>query len=154
VPCKACDCEIAFRCLYNREVKASIPIANRVLEKILSHARAEAPLECCGLLAGRDGVIAQVFPAKNALASKTAYEIAPAQLFEIFRTLRAQQLDLLGIYHSHPNSENAPSPTDIAGANYPDTPYFIISLMPGAQNPIRAFQISDSRVTELTISVA
>jgi proteasome lid subunit RPN8/RPN11 len=153
VPCKAWDCEIAFRCLYNWEVETSIPIAKRVLEKMLSHARAEAPLECCGLLAGRDGVISEIFPAKNALASKTAYEIAPAQLFEIFRTLRAQQLDILGIYHSHPHSENAPSPTDVTGANYPDTPYFIISLLPGAQNPIRAFQISDSRVTELTISV-
>ena len=121
---------------------------------MLSHARADAPHECCGLLAGRDGVITQDFPAKNALASKTAYEIAPAELFEIFRTLRARQLDLLGIYHSHPHSENAPSPTDVTGANYPDTPYFIISLLPGAQNPVRAFQISDSRVTELTIIVA
>lgn len=120
---------------------------------MLSHARAEAPLECCGLLAGHNGVISEIFPAKNALASNTAYEIAPAQLFEIFRTLRARQLDLLGIYHSHPQSENAPSPADIAGANYPDTPYFIISLLPGAEIPIRAFQISDWRVTELTISV-
>lgn len=120
---------------------------------MLARARAEAPLECCGLLAGRDGVITQVFPAKNALARKTAYEIAPAELFEIFRTLRARHLDLLGIYHSHPHSENIPSPTDIAGANYPDTPYLIISLLPGAQNPLRAFQIRDSRVTELTISV-
>lgn len=120
---------------------------------MLSDARAVAPLECCGLLAGRDGVISEIFPAKNALASKTAYEIAPAELFEIFRTFRARQLDLLGIYHSHPHSENSPSPTDIAGANYPDTPYFIISLAPCAQNPVRAFQISDSRVTELAVSV-
>jgi len=132
----------------NAVVKVSAPL----VEKMLEHARRESPLECCGILAGRRGVIEELIPATNALASKTAYEIAPAELFEIFRELRARHLDLLGIYHSHPHSENVPSPTDIAGANYPDTPFFIISLLPGAQNRVRAFQISDSRVTELTIS--
>lgn len=134
-------------------MQAPVRIAKRVFEEILEHARAEAPLECCGLLAGPHGVISEIYPTKNALASKSAYEIAPAELFEVFRTLRARHLDLLGIYHSHPHRENAPSPTDIAGANYPDTPYFIISLLPDVQNPVRAFQFSGSRVTELMVSV-
>jgi len=132
-------------------VKDGLKISHGIIERMLAQAHSEAPLECCGLIAGRDGVISEIFPAKNVLASKSAYEIAPAELFEVFRTLRARHLDLLGIYHSHPHSENVPSPTDIAGANYPDTPYLIISLLPGAQSPVRAFQIRDSRVSELRI---
>lgn len=116
-----------------------------------AHSRAEAPLECCGLLAGREGKITETFPTRNALRSRFAYEIAPAELFAVFRELRARGLDLLGIYHSHPHSENAPSPTDIAGAFYPDTPYFIISLLPDTPRPVRAFQIGKGSVTELEI---
>lgn len=134
-------------------MKDRLKISQAIIECMLAHARAEAPLECCGLLVGRDGLIEEIFPTKNALASKTAYEIAPAELFEMFRALRSRQLELLGIYHSHPHSENVPSPTDIAGANYPDTPYVIVSLLPGTQNPVRAFQIRDSQVSELRINV-
>jgi proteasome lid subunit RPN8/RPN11 len=42
--------------------------------------------------------------------------------------IRAARLELLGIYHSHPEGENKPSPTDIARAFYPDAAYFIISV--------------------------
>lgn len=116
-------------------------------------ARAEAPSECCGLLGGRDGLISEIFPAKNALASNSAYEIAPAELFSIFREMRTKGLEHLGIYHSHPHSGNAPSPTDIASAFYPDTPYFIISLLADAPHPVRAFLIQEGAVTELEIAL-
>lgn len=118
---------------------------------MLALARTEAPLECCGLLAGISGKIAGIFRANNALASKSAYEIAPAELFELFRTLRERRLDLMGIYHSHPHSQNVPSPTDIQNAFYPETPYFIISPEVCADRPIRAFQIREGSVTELEI---
>ena len=118
---------------------------------MLEHARNESPLECCGLLAGRDSIATEIFPAANALKSRAAYEIAPAELFRIFREMRAKGIEHLGIYHSHPHSDNAPSPTDIAGAFYPDTPYFIISLLLDAPHPVRAFLIREGAVTELQI---
>lgn len=96
-------------------------------------------------------MITNVFPARNALASATAYEIAPKELFTLFGDIRAQALSFLGIYHSHPHSENIPSPTDIARAYYPDAVYFIISSQARAPKPIRAFRIRDDEVIELVV---
>lgn len=103
------------------------------------------------MLGGRDGTITTGFTARNALASATAYEIAPQQLFEIVREIRSQNLEFLGIYHSHPKTENVPSPTDIARAYYPEAIHFIISPKPDAPEPIRAFRISDGIFTELDV---
>lgn len=128
-----------------------IRIHAEILNKMLEHARSEPRIECCGLLAGRDGVITHIFPATNALASATAYEIAPKELFQLFRALREQGLTHLGHYHSHLASESYPSPTDIEQAGYPDHAYFIISLPAGTANPIRAFSIHDGIVRELNV---
>jgi proteasome lid subunit RPN8/RPN11 len=59
----------------------------------------------------------------------------------------------LGQYHSHPATENFPSPTDIEQACYPDQAYFIISLRPDAPIRIRAFSIRDGAVQEIEILV-
>jgi proteasome lid subunit RPN8/RPN11 len=131
-----------------------IRLARNVVVEILNHARSNPGEECCGLLAGRDGVIAQAFPAQNvAEHAATAYEIAPKELFRIMREIRAVALELLGIYHSHPNGYNQPSPRDVERAYYPDAAYFILSPRADAPEPIRAYSISDGRWTELEIKI-
>jgi proteasome lid subunit RPN8/RPN11 len=132
-------------------VVEAVHIRAEILKGMLDHARREAGLECCGLLAGRDGVITAIFPATNALASATAYEIAPQELFQFFRAFRAAGLTHLGHYHSHPSTENVPSQTDIEQAGYPDHPYFIVSPRADAARPVRAFSIRDGVVSELEI---
>ena len=126
-------------------------ITRSVLQKMLEAAREDSSRECCGLIAGRAGVVTTIFVAPNTLSSATAYEIAPQELFKIFHEIRAQNLDFLGIYHSHPQLENIPSPTDIARAYYPDAIYFIISPKPDAPKPIRAFRIRGGNVTQLLL---
>jgi len=120
-----------------------------------AHVEREREVECCGLLAGRGGIISVIFAAANAAEnSSTSYEIAPRDLCRIMREIHASGLELLGIYHSHPRGENFPSSRDIERAYYPETPYFILSLLPGAGIPVRAFSIRDDVVTELSIEVA
>ena len=125
----------------------------QIVDEMLRLARSEPRVECCGLLAGVDGVITKIFPAKNALASPTAYEVAPQELFPLFRQMREEGLEHLGIYHSHPATENFPSPSDIELAGYPNLAYFIISPLPAAPNPVRAFFIRDGQVEELEIAI-
>jgi proteasome lid subunit RPN8/RPN11 len=67
--------------------------------------------------------------------------------------MRSEGLDHMGIYHSHPASENAPSPRDIEQSYYPHEAYFIISPEPGAPRAVRAFSIRDSHVEELEIEI-
>lgn len=131
----------------------------RIRREIVAAMRAEAAKtpeqECCGLLAGRSGIIGAIFPARNACANPaTGYEIAPRELFQLMREMRALGLQLLGIYHSHPRGENRPSRSDIEQAFYSDTPYFILSASPDAPQNVRAFLIRDSQVIELQIQLA
>jgi proteasome lid subunit RPN8/RPN11 len=130
-----------------------IRVRTEILEEMLRHARSEPGLECCGLLAGLGGVITKIFPAKNVLASPTAYEVAPQELFQLFRRMREEGLEHLGLYHSHPSGENVPSPRDIEQAYYPHEAYFILSPQTGAPHPVRAFSIREGHAQDLEIVV-
>ncbi|HVA16442.1 MAG TPA: M67 family metallopeptidase, partial [Candidatus Dormibacteraeota bacterium] len=90
-------------------------------------------------------------PARNVLESATAFEIASAELFQLMRQIRGEDLEMLGIYHSHPRGENRPSPRDIESAFYSEAAYFIVSPLDDAVQPVRAFSIRDGRFTELQI---
>jgi proteasome lid subunit RPN8/RPN11 len=129
----------------------TISVCTPVLAELLAEGRRDPQHECCGLLAGRDDVISLLLPAQNALNSATAFEIAPRELFTLFRSIRADGLELLGIYHSHPRGENAPSPRDVAAAYYPAAAYFILSPRVDSAHPIRAFRIRDGQVGELSV---
>ena len=132
----------------------AIQIRQQCLDEMLSDVRSAPLQECCGLLAGREGTITRIFAAANAASdSERNYEIAPQELFRLMRDIRAAKLELLGIYHSHPNGKNEPSARDIELAYYPDTAYLILSPLADAPSPVRAFSIRDGRATELKIQI-
>jgi [CysO sulfur-carrier protein]-S-L-cysteine hydrolase len=134
-------------------VPESIKVPRAILAKMMEEARADLSQECCGLLAGRGVEVTRIFPARNALASATAYEIAAEELFALFREIRAYGPELTGIYHSHPRGENSPSRTDLERAYYPDAVYFIVSPLLDVAKPVRAFRIRDGLPSELDISI-
>jgi len=112
---------------------------------MFAHARECAPAECCGLLGGRGGVAASVYPLRNvAREPLLAYEAAPEELFDAQRRMRARGEGLVGIYHSHPRSSDpAPSPADVRLAFYPAAVYFIIGFDERGDGVLRAFRISE-----------
>jgi [CysO sulfur-carrier protein]-S-L-cysteine hydrolase len=127
-------------------------LTSNIWDRLLDDARGSNNRESCGLLSGRDFTIKNFYPTKNASPTPTtSYEIAPPDLFRIMREIRKNNLELIAIYHSHPTTESTPSPTDIARAYYPEAAYIIVS--PQSREPIRAFQIRDSQVTELAIEI-
>jgi proteasome lid subunit RPN8/RPN11 len=126
----------------------------RVLGQLLNLVRRKPHQECCGLLAGRDGVITRAFPAVNVASNpKRRYEIAPAEIVRLMREFRTRKLGFLGIYHSHPSTENVPSPLDIELAYYSEAIYFIVNPRPYAEKAVRAFSIRDGRSTEIEIEI-
>ena len=119
------------------------------LEQMIAQARADAPLETCGLLAGRDGRVTRVLPVPNILRSRVAYRMDGQEFLD---AMAACDFEPLAIYHSHPQGPPVPSPTDVAESYYPDSIYVIISL---AQEPpsVRAFRIVSGVVTKETCQV-
>ena len=130
----------------------SIQIQSAVLREMIEHARRDPRLECCGLLAGRDHQITHAYPAENVAARPaTNYEVATKEIINLTRQIRENELELLGIYHSHPNGAEEPSPTDVATAGYPDVAYFIVSHISDANPQVRAFSIRDGHISEMNL---
>ena len=88
------------------------------------HVASEAPLEACGLLAGRNGVSEAVYPIPNALHSPTRYRMEAEAQVRAFFALEEAGLELMAIYHSHPQGPPLPSSIDVREATYP-VPYII-----------------------------
>jgi proteasome lid subunit RPN8/RPN11 len=82
------------------------------------HVQRRTPLEACGLLAGRNGQVELVVGVRNAARSPVRYLMDPRQQWHAFEKIEQLGLELLGIYHSHPNGPAHPSPTDINEALY------------------------------------
>jgi proteasome lid subunit RPN8/RPN11 len=121
-----------------------ITIQQSHVEEILDHARQEAPHECCGLIGGRDSQAQTVYSLRNVATDPlVTYEAAPEDLFAAQRAMRECGEQLLGVYHSHPRSEDpTPSATDVRLAYYPSAVYLIVGL--GKKEPcLRAFRISE-----------
>jgi proteasome lid subunit RPN8/RPN11 len=127
-------------------------IAPELYDEIVAHAREEAPNECCGMIASRDGQAVRVYRAENAAASPLRYEIDGAEQFRIQMQIEDAELDLGAIYHSHTRSEPYPSQTDINLAFYPESLYVIVGLADG-DPVVRAFTIRDGQVSEAQLLV-
>ena len=127
-------------------------ISTELYDEIVAHARSEAPNECCGMIASRDGGAVTVYRARNAAASPLKYELDPVEQFRIQTEIEDSGLELGAIYHSHTRSEPYPSQTDINLAFYPDSLYVIVGL---ASEPPRvcAFAIRDGEVREAELVV-
>jgi [CysO sulfur-carrier protein]-S-L-cysteine hydrolase len=127
-------------------------ISPQLYEEIVAHAQADAPNECCGMIASRDGDAVKVYRAANAAASPLRYEIDGAEQFRIQMEIDDADLDLGAIYHSHTRSAPYPSQTDINLAFYPEALYVIVGLA-GAQPEVRAYEIHDGKVTDAELRV-
>ncbi len=104
----------------------TVEISRRLLAEIDAVAAAAAPREACGLLFGDSDAITAWKPAENVAATpETHFEIDPAALFAAIRGERAGGPRLIGYWHSHPNGDASPSPTDAAMAA-PDGKYWLI----------------------------
>jgi proteasome lid subunit RPN8/RPN11 len=129
-----------------------VRIPRDLLDEIVAHARADAPNECCGMVAVQDGRAVKVYRADNAAASPVRYEIDGRDQYRIQMAIEEAGWDLGAIYHSHTRSEPVPSETDINLAFYPDAIYLIAGVA-GPQPDVRAFRIVEGAVSEVELSV-
>jgi proteasome lid subunit RPN8/RPN11 len=110
-----------------------ITIGNQQLAAIRAHGISDYPYECCGLLLGRFGpdgkLVTETFPISNAReesAKRNRFLITPEELLRGEQYARAQNLEIVGFYHSHPDSPAVPSQYDLEHA-WPTYSYIIVS---------------------------
>jgi [CysO sulfur-carrier protein]-S-L-cysteine hydrolase len=127
-------------------------IARELLDDVIAHARADAPNECCGMIASRDGEAVSVHRARNAAASPLRYEIDGMEQYRIQSAIEDAGLDLGAIYHSHTRTAPLPSQTDINLAFYPEALYVIVGLEHDEPD-VRAWTIVDGQVSPASLEV-
>ena len=82
-------------------------------KKILTeHAENEEPNESCAILFGKDSLVSEVFLTKNIEESPVNFTISNEQLIEGYKIAEEKRVEVIGVFHSHPNSDAYPSNTD------------------------------------------
>ena len=116
--------------------------------EMVAHALEDDPNECCGILAGSDGEVHNLYRMVNVEASPYRYRMDPKELLNVYREIDDRGWEIIAIYHSHTHSEAYPSSTDVRLATWPEAYYILISLLQRDNPPIRAFRIEGGEVTE------
>lgn len=122
-----------------------IKIPQTIYQAMIEHARREAPLECCGILAGKDGTVQRAFELRNEEQSPIRYSISPTDQLKVFEEMEEESQEMIGIYHSHTHTISFPSETDVRLAFYPEVLSVIISLK---EEPpvVNAFRIREDAI--------
>ena len=82
-------------------------------KKLLAeHAENEKPNESCAILFGKDNRVSEVFLTKNIEESPVNFTISNEQLIEGYNIAEQKNIEVIGIFHSHPDSDAYPSNTD------------------------------------------
>jgi len=135
-------------------------ISSRHLQAVRAHLEAGYPHEACGILigemddSGEDRLVCDVVPVRNAWDLEAApsaahglhdrYSIDPADVARADKLARRQGFDIIGFFHSHPDSAAAASETDREWA-WPVVSFMIASVHGGRMTDVRSWRLSDDR---------
>lgn len=129
----------------------ALGLSKEQLQGMIAHAALHAPLEACGLLAGRDAKVEKILCVQNQAQSPVRYVMDPIEQLHAFEWIDSNGMDLLGIFHSHPTGPETVSPTDIAEAAYAVV-YIILARVDGEWRA-RAFWIENGGFHEVSLQV-
>ena len=138
-----------------------ITIEECATETITKHAEGGYPNEVCGILLGKDSddrrMILNAMPIENSFESDEQYHrfsISPQAMFAAERLARRDRMDVLGVYHSHPNAPAQPSEYDREHAAWTAWTYVILSVRDGKAAEMRAWHLVEDRSAFNEIALA
>jgi len=131
----------------------SIVLTQKEKDKLVTHAIDEQPSESCAMLFGKkvgdNWNVKEVFLTQNIDDSQTNFTISPEELLKGYQIAEKNQLEVVGIFHSHPNSVAIPSNTDKKFMQNNPVPWIIFS---GVNNDLKAYLL-DSTIIEIQIKI-
>ncbi|MBV8551819.1 MAG: M67 family metallopeptidase [Acidobacteriaceae bacterium] len=113
-------------------------------QTMVLHAERTYPNECCGAMLGRvsgdQKVVTDAVPLANAYLGEQGerYELRPEDLLEADKAARSRGLDLIGIFHSHPDCDAYFSQTDLQNS-CPWYSFVVLSIQRGKFDHANSF---------------
>ncbi len=130
-----------------------IVLTQKDKDELVTHAVGQQPSESCAMLLGKkvDGAwnVKEVFLTQNIDNSQTNFTISPEELLKGYQLAEKMHLELVGVFHSHPNSDATPSSTDKTFMQNNPVPWIIFSCV---NNSLKAYLL-DSDVIEIPIKI-
>jgi len=120
-------------------------------QTIIAHAESTYPEECCGImlgyLVGSDKTVVTVIATENAWNEQennrsSRYAVAPSAMLQAQKAARDQSIDIIGIYHSHPDHPARPSECDRVSA-WQTYSYAIVSVEQGKAGEMKSWCLDD-----------
>jgi [CysO sulfur-carrier protein]-S-L-cysteine hydrolase len=118
-----------------------VRIPKTIFQEMVDHAKREWPLECCGILGGKDKTVQKSFELQNTERSPVLYSMSPQDQMKVFEEMEKESMKMVAIYHSHPHTIPFPSETDVRLTFSSDISSVIISLKKQETPVVKAFQI-------------
>lgn len=128
-----------------------LELSNALLQELIAYVDRHAPLEACGLLAGKEARAEKMIGVLNQAQSPVRFVMDPYEQLHAFDWIESQGLDLVGIFHSHPTGLETASATDIGEAAYAVV-HLILSRREN-QWKARGFWIEDGSAREVTLQI-
>ena len=123
----------------------SIVLAQKEKDKLVLMLIGEQPSESCAMLFGKkvgdNWNVKEVFLTQNIDDSQTNFTISPEELLKGYQIAEKNQLEVVGIFHSHPNSDAIPSNTDKKFMQNNPVPWIIFS---GVNNDLKAYLLDST----------
>ncbi len=107
-----------------------IVIPDEAMQAMIDHARAWAPNEACGLIAGANGGVTKTYQLANADPGPNRFTLDPEEHFSAWRDATAHGWGIVGLFHSHPTAPPIPSTADLEGGGDPAW----VNLIVGVEN--------------------
>jgi len=109
-----------------------IRINKQAWDVMVSHVESTFPKEGCGLMIGSDGVVEEAVPVPNSYTGpqEDFFVIDPKDLHRVDRESREKGLDVLGVFHSHPDCDAYFSKRDLEHS-CPWFSYVVLSIKKG-----------------------
>ena len=133
-------------------VNKSIILSEKDKEELARHAEAEKPYESCAILVGNETdenwTVKEIVLTENTAKSKVTFTISPDEEFRVDQIAKESNMEIVCIFHSHPESEAQPSETDKKFMRVNPFPWIIYSGITGEMN---CFILQDENVKQISI---
>ncbi|MBD2776887.1 Mov34/MPN/PAD-1 family protein [Iningainema tapete] len=132
-----------------------IRFSEEQLQIIYDRALSTYPQECCGIIVGVHNSVVEVIPTENVWANfvetfpetslhgeTERYAIAPFEMLRVQKQARDRHLEIIGIFHSHPDHPAIPSECDRLYA-WQEYSYVIISIQKGVLGELTSWRLDE-----------
>ena len=134
-------------------VNKSIILSEKYKQELAKYAESEKPYESCAILVGNETdenwTVKELVLTENTAKSEVTFTISPDKEFEVDQKAKKSNMEIVCIFHSHPESEASPSETDKKFMRVNPFPWIIYSGITGEMN---CFILENENVKQISMT--